>query len=579
MEISSSVKERSTVITAVLTLAIIGLTLMFSAWQTISLLDKAEKQHMEITSKSVLLALESSLRRSSTRIHGDNLPRQAQELFQSLKKEGDVLFAGIVDHRGGRLLTASSDDESITLPLKILDGLYTQGSWSGQINLSDKRVYVIGKEMLPKGYERRLLHESPPTPLYLLIGLDAEEYLGLQKDLKHTSFLQLAYILMAAVLCWILAFSFLSRREKANRADTLERFQAKLLDNLPDGLITLNEDYVIISANPAAIKIIPHEPPLVGKRIEDLHPSLAQALTPILSREYLSEDLVTEIAKGKDNFDLENGQRQTLWQSINYADMHLEVLTLPISIDRPSAYMALIRNRTQLKTLEKNLSEAEKLASIGSLAAGVAHEVRNPLSSLRGFAQYFVKKLAGQDPEEKYARAMVIEADRLNRVVTDLLFLAKPKRIQPVQVDLENLAQGMALLLRFDLEEKKASFESHLEATTIFADEDALKQSLLNLILNSIEAIQEGGKIGIYSREADNGTYISIKDNGPGMDETFKTQAFEPFFTSKARGTGLGLALVNRTCLDHGGRAKISSVLGEGCEVELFFPLEKSMLR
>ena len=119
----------------------------------------------------------------------------------------------------------------------------------------------------------------------------------------------------------------------------------------------------------------------------------------------------------------------------------------------------LIRDRTQIRSLEEDLNEAKRLAAIGSLAAGVAHEVRNPLSAIRGFAQLFATKLKGQAPLDQYATTMVQEADRLNRVVTDLLYLAKPRQLDPMETDLTQVGESLKQLMRFDFEDKQTEPE------------------------------------------------------------------------------------------------------------------------
>jgi signal transduction histidine kinase len=214
---------------------------------------------------------------------------------------------------------------------------------------------------------------------------------------------------------------------------------------------------------------------------------------------------------------------------------------------------------------------------------------------------------------------MVREADRLNRVITDLLFLSRSKSIAPQQVDLASLLQEITALLRFDLEQKNTSIESTLEAPRIFADEEALKQALLNLLLNSLDALeakkekhtpsspllpavqQHGGSelnegsagaahcpaspllpsslaadraaaLRIVSGFAPDGVWIEVRDSGCGMTQEQQAQALEPFFTTKKRGTGLGLALVQRTMLDHAGSTIICSEPDNGCTVRLFFP-------
>jgi signal transduction histidine kinase len=217
------------------------------------------------------------------------------------------------------------------------------------------------------------------------------------------------------------------------------------------------------------------------------------------------------------------------------------------------------------------------MAAVGRLAAGLAHEIRNPLSALRGFAQFFQDRFKGRSPEEEYAGTMVHEADRLNRVVTDMLFLAKPRPASRKKVDLEDLAGELEQLLRLDLEKKGLALETDLKAREIFADGDQIKQALLNLLLNSLRAVPEqGGAIEVFSRREDGVIRLGVRDNGRGMDEEERGRALEPFYTSRADGTGLGLSVVHKIMRDHGGRVEIASEPGQGTTVTLSFPEEES---
>jgi two-component system sensor histidine kinase HydH len=203
----------------------------------------------------------------------------------------------------------------------------------------------------------------------------------------------------------------------------------------------------------------------------------------------------------------------------------------------------------------------------------VAHEVRNPLSSLRGFAQFFADKFKGKKPYDDYAGTMVQETDRLNRVVTDLLFLARPRQLSPMRVDLADMAAGLERLMRFDLEHKRVRPGLDLEADAVFADPDALKQILLNLVTNALDAMPDDeGEVRILSRRAQDGVWVSVEDNGPGIPPQDREQALEPFFTSKKKGTGLGLAIVNNIMRAHRGRAVIEDSPEGGAAVRLFFP-------
>lgn len=589
MEIADKNIERSTVITAVLTLIIIGVSLLVSTWQTMKHQQIAEEEHLFLTSRAVLLSVESSLRRGPVREGTDRLTQRTLEFFQELEQDGDVLFAGIfAPQGGGRLMTSSTHgDTAIDLPMEVLQALFNEGSWHGRLEVGGRAVYAYGKRLGPTRGRHMGFQPDTKPPAFLIVGIDMERHLGAYRGYRQTALFQAGYILVAALFSWALAVSFLARRDQARRAAVLERFQAKLLDNLPDGLITFaaqGEETRIISANPAALTILQTRTKhLLGKDISALPEPLAACVTAHTA-----------------------GQSAHKWEPVSSEGSYLEVLILPLAEPGKQTFMMIIRDRTQLRSLEKSLADAEKLAVIGTLAAGVAHEVRNPLSALRGFAQYFVKKLSGREPEESYAKTMVREADRLNRVITDLLFLGRPKDIAPVEVPLAPLVEDIAALLRFDLEQKNVRITAQLDAPTVFADAEALKQALLNLLLNSLDALaaapqatagtaeQDASGAGAPSRDTapdtagepllavasgyeDNAIWIEVRDSGCGMTPEQEKQAFEPFFTAKEQGTGLGLALVQRTMLEHGGTASVATSPGRGCAVHLVFPVEGTL--
>ncbi len=596
MDIADKNTERSTLIIAVMALVTIGLSLIVSTGQTLNRQEEAGTQHLILTARSVLQAVETSLRRGLfMRPNGPGLfsPGTA-ELFRELEQSGDVLFVGIIDRQGGRVLTSRPTQEAggtLVFPPEALQDLAQKGEWHGRATFGKLSAYVYGKRILPRSHtmmhdqemdgtgqphsdaagDGAQPHVSGPfgqedfapddpnqLPTFLVVGLDMAKHLAVYRGFRQNALFQAAYILAAAVFIWVLTMSFLKRREQAGRAAVLERFQARLVDNLPDGLLTITQDNVVRAANPAAHDILKaRDGSLAGTDVADLPPEIAGCIA------------------GPDSGATPG------WTNRTVDGAHLEILTLPIrESDEEHDRLVIIRDRTQIRELEKSLSEAEKLAAVGTLAAGVAHEIRNPLSALRGFAQYFAKKLAGRQPDENYAQTMVREADRLNRVITDLLYLAKPRAIEPHQVSLGQLAAELESLVRFDAGKLGVRMRTSLGPDLVMADEDALKQALLNLVLNSLDALSqcprpdgEGGReIHISSMASDGGVWVFVRDTGPGMSREQREQAFEPFYTTKKKGTGLGLALVHKTMRDHGGRAQIDSEVGRGTTVALFFP-------
>ena len=597
MEIADRTKERSTLVLAVLTLVVVGCTVLLSTRQAFRHQREAEEQHLFLTSQALYLSVESSVRRGPLREGEHRLSPRTADFFQALEQDGDVLFVGLVDDEGENLLTSPLHGQAnFDLPDTMVNSMVAAGEWHGRLKLGNSVAYVYGKRMTPlRGMHMSLRDELGP-PGFLVVGIDMDKYLSAYAGFRRNVLFQGLYILCAALLTWGFGWALLKRRDQAGKAAALERFQSKLLDHLPDGLITIDADNLVHSANPAALSILKLEAKdILGRPVS-----------------VLPAPLVARIADKKG--------AEAGWRPVSYGGARLEILSLPLAQDRDNAGMLIIRDRTTLRNLEKSLAESEKLAAVGALAAGVAHEVRNPLSSLRGFAQYFVKKLAGRAPEEEYAKTMVREADRLNRVITDLLFLGRPKAIHPEALDIDRLCRELLVLLRFDLEQKGVEVTLSLAAHQVHADAEALKQALLNLLLNSLDALScadehefaavkvealpllpgleripglgglradeaevddprqpdlpvpDQGRLTLASGRLPGAVYIEVRDLGRGMDAAQQAQAFEAFFTNKKHGTGLGLALVQRTMLDHGGAALISSAPGRGCTVRLVFP-------
>ena len=237
----------------------------------------------------------------------------------------------------------------------------------------------------------------------------------------------------------------------------------------------------------------------------------------------------------------------------------------------------LIKDLREIRDLEEKVRRSERLASLGRLAAGVAHEIRNPLSSIRGFAQYFAKRFKGQEEEEGYAAVMVKEVDRLNRVITELLDFAGPKEPRREPHSLEHIAEQALKLLASDLALRKIAvakdYEAGLPAAPV--DRDQISQVFINLLLNAMESMDGGGKIMVTLKKSElpHAAEIVIADTGSGIPEEDREKVFEPFFSRKKKGTGLGLAVVHQIIEGHGGNISVESRMGEGTRFRIHLPL------
>lgn len=230
----------------------------------------------------------------------------------------------------------------------------------------------------------------------------------------------------------------------------------------------------------------------------------------------------------------------------------------------------------EVKRLEKEMRRREKQAAVGDLAAGVAHELRNPLSSIKGYATYFGSRFPAGSEDREAARIMVQEVDRLNRVITDLIGVTKPTNIHPVPTDMGRLADDILRLLGQDAGQRGVSLRR--EGASVFAwiDPDRFRQALLNVCLNAVEAMQDGGDLVLRLSADDDHVFLDVEDTGPGIPPELLSRVFDPYFTTKSQGTGLGLVLVQNIVEAHGGTVQLTSE--PGCCTTVHFALPRKPL-
>ncbi len=615
-------KERAPLLLAVIALALVGLALIVQTRRNLIQQERFVERQLEFTARSVYRVVLGSLRRpgpfqelrdATGRSMSPRPGPLVRAFFRDLEEQGGVAFVGFFDQQGravappeprperlqgpkqrmrperptapstpsetGNGSTYDGKDEAeedatverppmadFALPETVQAALRENGEWHGRLAATGDSVYVFGQRL---GLAPWLEPTPRGRPVFLLVGLRIEEQQALLERFRRNALIQAGYVLTAAAVVMLLAVLFVRRRALAGRAAVLEQVQTTLLDALPDGLLLLQwrspGEGFVVAANPAAHAIL-------GVEQGALPGAAAAMLRPELRA------LVENASASRD---------AAAWKELQLDSRRLEALA--VSAPPPSGVhgkeaaahtLLVLRDRTELKSLEEDLAQARRLAAVGGLAAGVAHEIRNPLSSLRGFAQYFNKKLADREPEALYARTMVQEADRLDRVVADLLYLARPRALTPTPVLLEPLAEEVARLLQMDLDRHGARLETHFDAPECCADRDALKQALINLVLNAAQALArqgeaargESGVIRITAEHASDYVVLTVSDNGPGMAPETLAAAFEPFATSRKHGAGLGLTLVEKAMREMGGRVEIQSETGRGARVRLHLP-------
>lgn len=240
---------------------------------------------------------------------------------------------------------------------------------------------------------------------------------------------------------------------------------------------------------------------------------------------------------------------------------------------RPQGSLLIFQDLTQVKHLEEELRRSDRLAAVGRLAAGLAHEVRNPLASLSGSVEVLRHSRRPEGEEGALFEIVLRETERLNRLVTNFLHYARPGRADRGVFPLHDLVAETAFF--FCQGEGKHGFllENEVPAgLTMAADRGQIEQLLLNLFRNSVEAGGEPVTVRVTAAQADGWLQLAVSDDGPGMPPERAERAFEPFFTSKSGGTGLGLATVHRIVENHGGSVALETAPGRGATFRFRFP-------
>ena len=386
-----------------------------------------------------------------------------------------------------------------------------------------------------------------------------QEYQAAQKgDIRMGVILAVILLILGSASFYFLLIA--QNYYVANRTlKTMESYTQNVVESMPNGLISLDKDGRIETINQKAQDLLGlNADEVKGKPLDEVmfRCNLPKTLLP-------REDIV---------------ERQMECHLNNGTVIPMSTTSSRLKDENGSSIgtVIILRDLRDIRSLEKEVQRSERLASLGRMAAGIAHEIRNPLSSIKGFAQYFRNKFPPDSEDRSYATVMTDEVDRLNRVIQDLLNFAGPQEPNLKPIDVLPLIRHALRLIQSDIREKKIQVVEDVPRNTDFTiagDGDMLTQVFLNLFLNAIEAMPTGGRLKIALRRHQQAVEIEISDSGGGIPRENLTRIFDPFFTSKKGGTGLGLAIVYRIIENHQGEIKVESEPGKGSTFVLRFPL------
>jgi signal transduction histidine kinase len=243
----------------------------------------------------------------------------------------------------------------------------------------------------------------------------------------------------------------------------------------------------------------------------------------------------------------------------------------------PSGFVEILDDRTELVRMTERLHALDKMAALGTMGGGIAHEIRNPLNAVKGFAELLERALATGDPKlARWARCIVAGASEADDIIASLLAFASPERLREEPIEAAPLLADATRLAQADASAARCQVELVAEAPPFLGDRIKLRQALRNLIVNSAQAMPQGGRIEVAALGSAAEVLLRVRDSGPGIPRELAARVLDPFFTTRPEGTGLGLALVASIARLHGGCVAIRTAPPplSGAEVTLHFPFQ-----
>ncbi|MDT8068725.1 MAG: ATP-binding protein [Terriglobia bacterium] len=273
---------------------------------------------------------------------------------------------------------------------------------------------------------------------------------------------------------------------------------------------------------------------------------------------------------------IERVREGDLTVSVNFADRNDEIGDL--GKDFNDMVRQLRESREEIQRLHRTqISRAEHLATLGELAAGLAHEIRNPLAGIAGVMDVIGRDLPKESPARSVLKDVRSEVVHINRIVSELLEIARPKQPEFRRADLNATAEHAVMFARDHAASRGVEIEltKDMEGIEIEHDAGQIHQVLLNLLLNGVQACDQGGKVVLQVAHTEDSVQLTVVDTGKGIPPEIIGNIFRPFFTTKGNGTGLGLSLARRMVEGHGGRLEVSSWVGKGSRFVVSLPKER----
>ncbi len=398
--------------------------------------------------------------------------------------------------------------------------------------------------------------------LIIFVGLDMSTIEATRRAYMRHAILMGTVLLFIGFGGFVLLMLFQSNRATRISLSRIKAFSDNLVENMPIGLVALDPDRVIATVNQVAASMLDiHEADATGEPAASVLPAQIYELVERLNQE-------PEIIDCQIDCRLPDGR-----------SLPVEATATPLKDETNQffGYALLLKDLREIQALRKEVARTQRLATVGRLAAGVAHEIRNPLSSIKGFATYFKERYPDIHEDQQIAGIMIQEVDKLNRVVGQLLEFARPVAIVQKWVELSPLIEDSLKLVEQQARNRNIQIKRTISPQSLqgWIDPDRINQVLLNLYLNGMEAMEKDGVLNVETTTTPdlNTLIIRVSDTGPGVDAEDITHIFDPYYTTKPSGTGLGLAIVHNIIEAHHGHIIPEKRPEGGVSMTVYLPI------
>lgn len=372
-----------------------------------------------------------------------------------------------------------------------------------------------------------------------------------EKNYLYKVFVHIISFYLTAYLSGYLSSRLEKTAKKLEEKDfdfrDLEFFNKEVIDNMHSGLITTDIRGKVLIFNRAAEKITAvKKEAIIGQKIDSILPFF-----------------VFPFSEGRKEYSIMIEGTQKI--------IGLGISTLKTIDDKIKGYIIIFQDLTEKKQLEAEMKQKEKWAAIGELSSSIAHEIRNPLASLKSSIEILREDLVPKDHKERLMEIALKEMERLNRIISDFLIYSRPSKLEMKRIDIhEILDETIEFLKNMEPNKDNIKIVKHYSrALQVNVDPEKMKQVFWNLGLNALDAMPMEGKLVISTEHSNGFIHIHFKDSGMGIQEKDIEKIFYPFFTTKEHGTGLGLAIAYRIIDEHKGKIKVESSVGLGTDFEI----------